>query len=148
MQEDMKSFLRLLCTISATMASVSFVGVSVILTIYLEIQQSSPDVIKEAWLRAANTGMVSVAFFAFTSFAILFYLFPKTKEEKTAPSVVTQWMLKRKRLLKIATLEQRVTASIKGWFKENVTDFLLGVFTLSWLVFFLLMVFLFNAFQV
>ena len=152
MQEDMKSFMRLLCTISATMASVSFFGVSVIMSIYFNLPENVPASAKAAWLNAANTGIVAVVLFAFTSLSILFSLFPKMKEEKRSISAIMRQIIKRERLLRIAETIQRFMTAISNWFtnwfKENAISFLLLIFLFSWFAFFVMTGFLYSAFNV
>jgi len=39
MEDEKKAFLRTLCTVSTTMASISFVGIGIILTIYYQTKE-------------------------------------------------------------------------------------------------------------
>ncbi len=77
MRNEEKDFLRTLCTVSATMASLCFVGVGVIITILYESKE-------EAWKGVAYSGAVAVLFFAAASVSALAYLgSKKPKEHKT-----------------------------------------------------------------
>lgn len=67
MEDEKKAFIRTLCTISTTMASLCFVGVGVIITIFYETKEA-------AWKEVAYSGAAAVLFFATASVILLGYL--------------------------------------------------------------------------
>lgn len=148
MPDEKKAFMRTLCLVSATMASLCFVGVSVIISVYFNLPENVSVITKKAWLNVANMGVIAVALFATTSFGILFALFPLPREEERPASVIMRQIIKRKRLLRIAKIMQRIIAAISNWRNENAIGFLFTLFIASWFTFFIMIVFLFNAFHV
>lgn len=148
MRDDKKTFIRTLCAVSATMASLCFVGVSIILSVYFDLPEDVSASAREAWLRAANTAIMAVILFACTSLGALMLLFPKIREEKRPPSVIIQRIMKRKRILRIVKFAQRITAAISNWFKENSIGLLWWLFLVSWLCFVIMALFLYSVFHV
>lgn len=86
MQDEMKPFLRTLCTISATMASLCFIGVGIILTIFYKTENT-------AWKTVAYFGAMSVLAFAFASVFALVLLYPKLKQSKKEKKRMLGWTL-------------------------------------------------------
>lgn len=77
--KEFREFLRIVCIVSATMASMSFVGVSILISIYspLGITEAGP------WKRVAYMGIIAAFNFSFTSIFALIRLGPKVKEPET-----------------------------------------------------------------
>lgn len=73
--KEFREFLRTVCVVSAMMASISFVGVSILVLIY------SPSGVVEAgpWKDVAYYGIVAVYGFAATSIITLIALDPRLK---------------------------------------------------------------------
>lgn len=74
-QNEKNAFVRTLCFVSATMASMCFVGVGIILTILYETKLG-------VWKDVAYFGAMSVFLFAATSVFALILLYPKLKAAK------------------------------------------------------------------
>lgn len=78
MRDDTKTFFMTLCVVSTTMASLCFVGVGIILTIFYKTENT-------AWKTVAYYGAMSVLLFAAASIFALSSFYPKlikSKEEK------------------------------------------------------------------
>lgn len=73
--KEFREFLRTVCTVSAMMASMSFVGVSILILIYSPLGATVPG----AWRDVAYFGIVAVFGFAWTSITALVGLGPKVK---------------------------------------------------------------------
>jgi hypothetical protein len=73
MRENMETFMKTLCTISATMASISFLGISIILTKFYPTTNA-------VWKWLGIYGAISVIMFAVASFFSLMSLHPKSKD--------------------------------------------------------------------
>jgi hypothetical protein len=92
MQDEKKEFVKTLCTISVTMASISFVGVAIIMTIYYQTKLGG-------WLDTAYGGILAVSFFAMTSIFALIQLYPRKKKTDktiwhlTLTSFVIGWVM-------------------------------------------------------
>ena len=77
MEDEKKAFVRTLCTISATMASICFVGIGIIIMIYYQTKE-------EVWQVTAYGGILSVSCFALSTVYGLYQLYPKKgKFDKT-----------------------------------------------------------------
>lgn len=76
-QDDKKTFVRTLCTLSVTMASLCFIGISVVLIIFYETKISE-------LVGVAYSGVMSVFSFTTASIFALVLMYPKkrSKEEK------------------------------------------------------------------
>lgn len=85
-RDEMKPFLRTLCTISATMASLCFIGVGIILTILYETKNT-------VWKTVAYFGAMSVLSFAFASIFALVLLYPKLKKPKEEKKRMLGWTI-------------------------------------------------------
>lgn len=77
--KEFREFLRTVCIVSATMASMSFVGVSIIISIYPPSAVTGAG----AWRNVAYLGVVAVFGFSATSIAALIWLDPTLKGLKT-----------------------------------------------------------------
>ena len=75
MRDETKPFLGILCVVSTTMASLCFVGVSIILTIFYKTENT-------AWKAMAYYGTISVFLFAAASIFALVLLYPVLKISK------------------------------------------------------------------
>jgi accessory gene regulator protein AgrB len=75
MPDDTKVFIRTLCTISATMASISFIGVSIIITKFYPTTNT-------VWRLLGIYGAISVVMFAAASFFALMSLALKSKDKE------------------------------------------------------------------
>jgi hypothetical protein len=75
MLEDMKNFMKTLCTISATMASISFLGISIIMTKFYPTTNIY-------WKLLGVYGAISVIAFAIASYYSLTSLYPKSKDNE------------------------------------------------------------------
>ncbi len=88
--KEFKEFLKTVCIVSATMASISFVGVSILVLIY------SPSGVTAtgAWRDAAYFGVAAVFGFAIVSILTLIVLDPKIVrwESKKRVDQVREWM--------------------------------------------------------
>jgi len=74
MENEKKAFVRTLCTISATMASISFVGIGIIILIYYQTKEA-------VWQVTAYGGILSVSCFALSTVYGLYQLYPKKKRK-------------------------------------------------------------------
>lgn len=78
MEDEKKAFVRTLCTISATMASICFVGIGIIIMIYYQTKEA-------VWQVTAYGGILSVSCFALSTVYGLYQLYPtKGKFDKTS----------------------------------------------------------------
>lgn len=85
--KEFKEFLKILCLVSAAMASLSFVGVSIFVSIYSPTGTG-------AWKNVAYVGILAVFGFAWTSIAALYRLDPKVRglETEKGIEITRRWI--------------------------------------------------------